>query len=83
MYNAAEFPWYVVFLPSPQQPVIAFLHSPQHPFIADVIDNKPLKDLYNEAKAEVIEELEDFEEEEVTTFINITKKKPLFNDNFP
>ena len=35
----------------------------QHPFIANVADNKPLKELYNEAKAVVIEELEDLPED--------------------
>ena len=35
----------------------------QHPFIANVTDNKPLKELYNEAKAIVIEELEDLPED--------------------
>lgn len=34
-----------------------------HPFIADVVDNKPLKELYNEAKADVIEEFEDLPED--------------------
>lgn len=35
----------------------------EHPFIANVTDNKPLKELYNEAKAVVIEELEDLPED--------------------
>lgn len=35
----------------------------EHPFIANVADNKPLKELYNEAKAVVIEELEDLPED--------------------
>ena len=35
----------------------------KHPFIANVTDNKPLKELYNEAKAVVIEELEDLPED--------------------
>ncbi|EDO48741.1 predicted protein, partial [Nematostella vectensis] len=35
----------------------------KHPFIADFTDNKALKDLYNEAKAEVIEEIEDLPED--------------------
>ncbi|KAL9984056.1 hypothetical protein ACROYT_G006312 [Oculina patagonica] len=34
-----------------------------HPFIADVVDHKPLKELYNEAKAVVIEEFEDLPED--------------------
>ncbi|XP_074614621.1 serine/threonine-protein kinase 10-like [Acropora palmata] len=37
----------------------------EHPFIANVTDNKPLKELYNEAKAVVIEELEDLPEDKV------------------
>ena len=36
----------------------------QHPFITGVVDGKPLKELYNEAKAVVIEELEDLPEDE-------------------
>ena len=43
----------------------------QHPFIANVTDNKPLKELYNEAKAVVIEELEDLpEDKEVLLLIS-------------
>jgi len=41
----------------------------QHPFIADVVDNKPLKELYNEAKAIVIEELEDLPEDTKVLFV--------------
>ncbi|RMX47647.1 hypothetical protein pdam_00019136 [Pocillopora damicornis] len=35
----------------------------EHPFIVNCIDNKPLKELYNEAKAVVIEEFEDLPED--------------------
>ena len=41
----------------------------QHPFIADVVDNKPLKELYNEAKAVVIEEFEDLPEDKEVAFV--------------
>lgn len=41
----------------------------QHPFIADVVDNKPLKELYNEAKADVIEEFEDLPEDTEVPFV--------------
>jgi len=41
----------------------------QHPFIADVVDNKPLKELYNEAKAVVIEEFEDLPEDKEVPFV--------------
>ncbi|XP_051503706.1 STE20-like serine/threonine-protein kinase isoform X2 [Myxocyprinus asiaticus] len=36
----------------------------QHPFILNVVDNKPLRELIAEAKAEVVEEFEDGKEEE-------------------
>ncbi|KAI4882075.1 hypothetical protein NFI96_028334 [Prochilodus magdalenae] len=36
----------------------------QHPFVSSVTDNKPLRDLIAEAKAEVTEEIEDSKEEE-------------------
>lgn len=35
----------------------------EHPFIVNCVDNKPLKELYNEAKAVVIEEFEDLPED--------------------
>uniref|UniRef100_H2ZXF2 non-specific serine/threonine protein kinase n=1 Tax=Latimeria chalumnae TaxID=7897 RepID=H2ZXF2_LATCH len=36
----------------------------QHPFVADITDNKPLRELIAEAKAEVMEEIEEGKEEE-------------------
>ena len=42
----------------------------QHPFISGVVDSKPLKELYNEAKAIVIEELEDLPEDKEVLFVN-------------
>ncbi|XP_039527634.1 STE20-like serine/threonine-protein kinase isoform X2 [Pimephales promelas] len=36
----------------------------QHPFVSNVEDNKPLRELIAEAKAEVVEEIEDGKEEE-------------------
>ncbi|XP_065152830.1 STE20-like serine/threonine-protein kinase isoform X1 [Paramisgurnus dabryanus] len=36
----------------------------QHPFVTSVMDNKPIRDLVAEAKAEVVEEIEDGKEEE-------------------
>ncbi|XP_043112187.1 STE20-like serine/threonine-protein kinase isoform X2 [Puntigrus tetrazona] len=36
----------------------------QHPFVSNVVDNKPLRELIAEAKAEVFEEFEDGKEEE-------------------
>ncbi|XP_052006636.1 STE20-like serine/threonine-protein kinase isoform X2 [Xyrauchen texanus] len=36
----------------------------QHPFILNVVDNKPLRELIAEAKAEVVEEFDDGKEEE-------------------
>ncbi|XP_036430579.1 STE20-like serine/threonine-protein kinase isoform X2 [Colossoma macropomum] len=36
----------------------------QHPFVSSVIDNKPLRELIAEAKAEVFEEIEEGKEEE-------------------
>jgi hypothetical protein len=35
----------------------------QHPFISEVSSTKPLKDLYNLVKAEVVETLEDLPED--------------------
>lgn len=36
----------------------------QHPFVSSVNDNKPLRELIAEAKAEVFEEIEEGKEEE-------------------
>uniref|UniRef100_A0A8C6SZC0 non-specific serine/threonine protein kinase n=1 Tax=Neogobius melanostomus TaxID=47308 RepID=A0A8C6SZC0_9GOBI len=36
----------------------------QHPFVSSVVDNKPLRELVAEAKAEVTEEIEEHKEEE-------------------
>lgn len=36
----------------------------QHPFVSSVTDNKPLRELIAEAKAEVFEEIEEGKEEE-------------------
>lgn len=36
----------------------------QHPFVSSLTDNKPLRDLIAEAKAEVTEEIEEHKEEE-------------------
>lgn len=36
----------------------------QHPFVLSVTDNKPLRELIAEAKAEVFEEIEEGKEEE-------------------
>lgn len=36
----------------------------QHPFVLNVMDNKPLRELIAEAKAEVFEEFEEGKEEE-------------------
>lgn len=36
----------------------------QHPFVTSVTDNKPLREVIAEAKAEVTEEIEDSKEEE-------------------
>lgn len=40
----------------------------EHPFIVNCVDNKPLKELYNEAKAVVIEEFEDLPEDKEVLF---------------
>ncbi|XP_067242343.1 STE20-like serine/threonine-protein kinase isoform X2 [Chanodichthys erythropterus] len=36
----------------------------QHPFVSNVVDNRPLRELIAEAKAEVVEEIEEGKEEE-------------------
>ena len=38
----------------------------QHPFVADVSDNRPILQLLNEAKAEVVVEIEDLDESSVS-----------------
>ena len=57
-----------------------FLFFYQHPFIADVVDNKPLKELYNEAKAVVIEEFEDLPEDTEVPFICVCFSSNAFLD---
>lgn len=58
----------------------------QHPFVSSVTDNKPLRELIAEAKAEVFEEFEEGKEEEeeeetdtqlVCVFIITTSKQSL------
>lgn len=36
----------------------------QHPFVSSVMDNRPLREIIAEAKAEVTEEIEEHKEEE-------------------
>lgn len=43
---------------------INFLSFVQHSFVSNVSDNKPLRELIAEAKAEVTEEIEEHKEEE-------------------
>ncbi len=48
-------------------PIINYLSSaplcPQHPFVRSLTSNRPLRELVAEAKAEVMEEIEDNREE--------------------
>lgn len=44
--------------------VMLFLYFVQHSFVSSVADNKPLRELIAEAKAEVTEEIEEHKEEE-------------------
>lgn len=41
-----------------------FIFFAQHSFVSSVLDNKPLRELIAEAKAEVTEEIEEHKEEE-------------------
>ena len=42
---------------------LCFCLSQQHPFVRSVVSNRPLRELVAEAKAEVMEEIEDNREE--------------------
>ncbi|XP_051946450.1 STE20-like serine/threonine-protein kinase isoform X2 [Xyrauchen texanus] len=56
----------------------------QHPFVSNVVDNKPLRELIAEAKAEVVEEFEDGkeddEEEEPEAQLAVPGHKRAFSD---
>ena len=43
----------------------------QHPFIRDVKDTQPVIDLYREAKAEVVETLDDLPEDSDGSFVSL------------
>lgn len=46
-----------------------------HPFIRDISDNQPLIDLYREAKAEVVETLDDLPEDAESSYVDISTPK--------
>uniref|UniRef100_A0A672ZT61 non-specific serine/threonine protein kinase n=1 Tax=Sphaeramia orbicularis TaxID=375764 RepID=A0A672ZT61_9TELE len=52
----------------------------QHPFVSSVMDNRPLRELIAEAKAEVTEEIEEHkeEEEEEESDTHLVRKHPLW-----